>query len=81
MTGTTDDRLNRIEMLLAHQEKQIEELSDMTSKQWDMIDALKRRLDGAMTQIRDMELASQSGKSEGATSVSAMAAAEKPPHY
>lgn len=81
MTETTDDRLNRIEMLLVHQEKQIEELSDMTSQQWDIIDVLKRRLDGAITQMRDMELATQSGKTDGATSVAAMAAAEKPPHY
>ncbi len=81
MTNADTDRLNRIEMLLAHQEKQIEELSEMTTSQWDMIDALKRRLDGAMTQLRDMELASQSGKTDGAASVSAMAAAEKPPHY
>ena len=81
MTETHDDRLNRIEMLLAHQEKQIEELSEMTSQQWDIIDVLKRRLDGAMTQIRDMELAGQSSKGDGATSIAALAAAEKPPHY
>ncbi len=71
-----NDTLNHIEETLAHQERQIEDLSDMVNKQWQEIEALKRRLEQAQSKISDLE--DGQGKS---VSVSELAAQEKPPHY
>ncbi|HNS45136.1 MAG TPA: SlyX family protein [Alphaproteobacteria bacterium] len=75
------DRLLKLEMLVAHQDKQIEELSDMTTAQWKEIDFLKRKIDRLMSRIDDMESGAADDKTGDTKSVSEMAAAEKPPHY
>lgn len=76
-----EDRLNKLETLIAHQEKQIEELSEMTAQQWSAIDALKRRLDGTINRLNDMEVSARESKTDSAKSVAEFAALEKPPHY
>jgi SlyX protein len=77
----TTERLDQIEILLAHQEKQIEELSDMTARQWEAIDLLKRRLETVIGRLNDMEISARESKTDGAKSVAEIAAIEKPPHY
>lgn len=77
----TDERITRIEMLLAHQEKQIEELSEMTARQWTEIERLKRQLDMAQKRLEDMESTAKDGKSEIGLSSIEVAALNKPPHY
>lgn len=77
----TENRLTRIESLLAHQEKQIQDLSEMTAQQWIEIDRLKRSLSMTQKQLQDMESSAGQGKTDGAASVSELAALEKPPHY
>ena len=77
----TDERLNRLEMTIAHQEKQIDELSEMTAKQWDIIERLKRQLDMTQKQLADMESHTKDAKSEVGLSSIEVAALNKPPHY
>ena len=44
MTSDVTKRLDSLEMTVAHQEQMLHELSDVITKQWTMIDALKREL-------------------------------------
>lgn len=76
-----EDKLKHIEIILAHQEKQIADLSEMTSRQWDEIDLLKRKLDIAQKRIADMESGAKDDKSEIGLSSIEVAALNKPPHY
>lgn len=77
----TDDRLNRIEIALAHQAKQIEDLSDMTFQQGKEIARLKRQLDMTKQQLSDIESGAKDAKSEIGLSGIEIAALNKPPHY
>jgi uncharacterized coiled-coil protein SlyX len=74
----TDNRLIEIETTLAHQEEQIESLSEIVAKQWQEIDLLKRLLQKTQAKIEDIE-AGAGDKKE--MSVSEEAALNKPPHY
>ncbi len=72
-----NDKMNRLEEALAHQEKQIQDLSDMVSQQWAEIDGLKRsilKLQGKLSQV-------ESVVGEEELSVSEQALRDKPPHY
>lgn len=74
---TTDtDRIIHMEATIAHQDRQIQDLSDMINAQWSEIERLKSRLERILSKIDTIE----SGTSEGNT-VTEMAALEKPPHY
>ncbi len=76
------DRLTKIEEYIADQEQQIQDLSDMVTKQWDEIEILKRRLSRTQEKLKTVEdTANAATKSGDATSVSEFAAMEKPPHY
>jgi len=75
------DRLNRIEIAIAHQAKQIEDLSDMTFHQGKEIDRLKRQLDMTKQQLSDIESGTKDSKSEIGLSGIEIAALNKPPHY
>jgi uncharacterized coiled-coil protein SlyX len=77
----TEDRLTRIESLLSHQEKQIQDLSEMTAQQWKEIDRLKRSLSMTQKQLQALETSGGESKTAGANSVAEFAALEKPPHY
>jgi SlyX protein len=73
-TNTTDslvDRLDAMEIHIAHQEAAIEGLSETVQAQWLQIDALKREI-GKLT--RSLEAMSMSGGD-------APAANQPPPHY
>jgi len=75
------DRLNRIEIAIAHQAKQIEDLSDMTFHQGKEIERLKRQLDMTKQQLSDIESGTKDAKSEIGLSGIEIAALNKPPHY
>ncbi len=77
----TATRLDKIETLLAHQARQIEDLSEMTAAQWQDIERLKRQLAMAREQIKDMESGAKDAKSEIGLSGIEIAALNKPPHY
>lgn len=73
-------RITELERLVAHQDKQIEELSDMTSAQWREIDALKTQVAYLARRIHDNANGTDD-KSGEAKSVTEFAAMNKPPHY
>ncbi len=77
----TEDRLSSIEIALAHQSKQIDDLSDVVFAQGQEIERLKRLLDMARQQISDMESGMKDAKSEVGLSGIEVAALNKPPHY
>lgn len=76
----TEDRLNRLETLVAYQEQQIQDLSDMINLHRKEIDVLARRLEKSQGKLADLE-ASMGEDRGGAMSVTEEAALNKPPHY
>lgn len=75
----TEEKLNKIEEILAHQERQIETLSRTAAQQFDMIDMLKKRVDFLQKTLTQL---SADGLTES-DSLSAIPQSpdEKPPHY
>ena len=69
MTEADEERLAELEIQLAHQGRSIEELSDMVSKQWEMIDRMSRQIRSLKDALVELE------------DNSAPAANQKPPHY
>ncbi|MDA7568425.1 SlyX family protein [Emcibacteraceae bacterium] len=67
------NRLNELEIKIAHQEQQINDLSDMVSEQWTMIERLGGRLTKANSRIESLENNPQIEQSSLLD--------EKPPHY
>jgi SlyX protein len=67
------NRLNELEIKIAHQEQQINDLSDMVSEQWTMIERLGGQLIKANSRIESLENNPQIEKSSLLD--------EKPPHY
>lgn len=72
--------LNHIEETLAHQERQIQDLSDTVSRQWTEIDLLKKHLRKLQDKI-DMVGQSVADAGSENLSVTEQAARDKPPHY
>ena len=63
-------RLNEVEARLTHQEEAIRELSDVSAAQWQLIEALQRRVAELTGSVR----AAQSGVASGVEE-------PPPPHY
>ncbi len=74
-----NDKLENIEIMIAHQEQQISELNDVITDQWTQIELLKRRLSKVLSKIDRLE----SGNNSGDDNLSSLekAALERPPHY
>jgi SlyX protein len=70
VSTTGEDRLTRIEIIVAEQEKTIGELSAEIAGQWKVIEGMRRKLD-ALTE-RFLELEEQSRPETPVT---------KPPHW
>ena len=70
MSATDEDRLTRLEIVVAEQEKTIGELSAEIAEQWKAIDGMRRKLD-TLTE-RFLELEEQSRPETPVT---------KPPHW
>ncbi len=73
----TEERIIRIEMILAHQERQIQDLSEMIALQWQQIALLGRQLEMAQDRLGSLGATDKTDT----LSVAEMAALEKPPHY
>lgn len=73
--------IDDIEALIAHQDKQIQELNEVVTRQWEEIDALKKYM--KLTKNKMQELESNIGElsQNDGMSISDMAAMDKPPHY
>ena len=65
---TVDQRINELEIRLAHQDKTISELNDVITAQWKKLDALERQFRRLGEELEAM------GSSE-------VQANQKPPHY
>ena len=74
------DDLQNIQTLLAHHERQIQDLSEIVTAQRREIDILGARLDKTSRKLSDMELASGEGSGDS-LSASEQAIRDKPPHY
>jgi uncharacterized coiled-coil protein SlyX len=75
----SEERLIKIETLLVHQERQIQDLSDMINLQRKEIDTITRRLQKAQEKLSDLE--NTGGEREPDLSVAEQALRDKPPHY
>ncbi len=75
----TDEKMNKIEETLAHQDQLLQDLSEMVTRQWDEIDMLKKRMGKMQDKIAHLE-ETATGEEEG-LSVTEIAARNKPPHY
>ncbi len=67
------EKLENIEITLAHHEQQINDLNDVITDQWKHIELLNRRLDKALGKIENLESAPSSNSS--------IAPVDRPPHY
>ena len=77
----TDSKFEKIEMALAHQDLQIQDMSEMINAQWKQIEMLKRQLDMAQSKLSALESSASDSLQEAGLSVSEIAARDKPPHY
>lgn len=76
----TNDTRQNMEEMLAHQQRQIDDLSDIVTRQWQEIEALKKRL--ARLQDKVVTLEESGGGEDGKSlSVTEQALRDKPPHY
>ena len=69
MNETLNDRVIDLEVQLTHQNRTIEELSEMVARQWEMIDRMTRQVKHLQDSLVDLE------------DVIAPATNQKPPHY
>lgn len=75
------NEISKIEMMLAHQDKQIQELNDVVISQGKEIDALKKYVQAQKSKLQELENnLSERGSSEP-MSATEEAALNKPPHY
>ncbi len=65
-----DDRLARLEMIVAEQERTIEDLSGQIAEQWTVVEAMRRKLD--LLTVRFLAVEEQSGSDVPVT---------RPPHW
>ena len=77
----TDKKFEKIEMVLAHQDRQIQDMSEMINVQWKQIEMLKRRLDMAQSKLSALESSAGDSARDAELSVAEIAARDKPPHY
>lgn len=78
---TKDQEIKELQTLTAHQDKQIQELNEIVTRQWAEIDALKKYMQITKSKLQELEHnMSEMGQGEN-MSVTDEAAANKPPHY
>ena len=58
-------RIDDLESHLAHQENTIQDLSDITAKQWETIDTLKRKVDTLKERLLNLEEGNRSAAGPG----------------
>lgn len=81
MTAETDQKINNMEIMLAHQDRQIQELNDLVAKQWEEIDALKIYVRATKSKLDELENNIGEAGDDNGLSVSDVAEKNKPPHY
>lgn len=76
-----DEQLQNLEIMLAHHERQITDLSEIINDQWKQIEALKRQVSSAENKLKALEVGASDSVQESQMSVTDIAAMNKPPHY
>jgi len=76
----SEDRLIKIETMLVHQDRQIQDLSEMINLQRKDTARLSNLLEKAQAEITDLQDAGRSGEN-GPLTAAQQAARDKPPHY
>ncbi len=76
-----NNKLGDLEVLIAHQDKQIQELNEVVTLQWTEIDNLKKYVQRTKSKIEELENSIGELGQDSAMSVADEAAANKPPHY
>lgn len=71
---------NHIEESLAHQDKQIQDLNDVVTKQWNEIDRLNKIVGRLSDKINEISISSNEEENDN-ISVIDEAELNKPPHY
>ena len=74
----TDERLAAVETALAHQERQITEMSEVIESQWKEIDRLKRHITKTEEKLEDFM---HNAQNDAGLTPGEIAARDKPPHY
>jgi uncharacterized coiled-coil protein SlyX len=75
-----EETLLNMQSMLAHQERQIQDLSDMLNLHRKEIDILKLRLEKTQAKLLEVQSDRDSGTDES-LSVTEQALRDKPPHY
>lgn len=75
-----DKQFQDMQILLAHHERQIQDLSDIVTTQAGEIAALKARLERTNQKLLEVENSASDGGKE-TLSVTEQALRDKPPHY
>lgn len=76
----SDERLNSLEMTIAHLEQKLDELSDVVAEQDQTITALKAKLKITYSKVEEMEERARESEDKD-LSPSEIAERDKPPHY
>jgi SlyX protein len=71
VTRTDPERIEALEVRVAHQEQAIEDLNAVITDQWKVIEALQRKLARLEEELAEAELSSRAGG----------AVERPPPHY
>ena len=66
---TTSNRIDTLEAVIAEQQRTIDDLNEMITKQWDELNAMKREVSKLVDQVMDIE---QNGVAP---------TDQKPPHF
>ena len=74
----SEERIENLEITLAHQDQQIQDMSEMITAQWKEIERLKAHIQ--RTEEKLLEFMDSDEESE-ALSATEFAARNKPPHY
>ncbi|MCK5285209.1 MAG: SlyX family protein [Alphaproteobacteria bacterium] len=75
-----DNKINHFEEMFSHQEKQIQDLSEVVNNQWKEIDKLKQQLKKTNAKLEVLEDITETSEGE-VLSVTEIAVRDKPPHY
>jgi len=75
------EKLYELETTIAHQDQQIQDLSEMVAQQWEKIEALQSQLAHLQRKINIVEDRASFLGAEEAMSGIEFAALQKPPHY
>ncbi len=54
-SGTTTDRLEALEIRIAHQDRLIAELNEVVTEQWRLVDGLSRNVARLAEEVRSLE--------------------------